>query len=70
MLEGLEDMELEVYIDENPRIIPMLEIDVLKVANEYVPMCALEEEEYEPDPESMLELSRAREAFEKEMEIS
>ena len=28
MLEGLEDKELERYLDENPRIVPLFEIDV------------------------------------------
>ena len=28
MLEGLEDEELERYLDENPRIVPLFEIDV------------------------------------------
>ena len=28
MLEGLEDEELERYLDKNPRIVPLPEIDV------------------------------------------
>ena len=69
MLEGLDDTELEAYLDENPWIIPLFKIDVLEAATEYAPTSTLQEE-YEPNPGSMLELSRAREAFEKEMEIS
>ena len=57
MLEGLEDRELEAYLDENLRIIPLFEIDVLETASEYGPTRALKEDEYEPDPESMLVLS-------------
>ena len=45
MLEGLEDMELKAYPDENLRIIPLFQIDVLKAVSEYVPMSALHEEE-------------------------
>ena len=48
MLEGLEDIE---------RIIPLFEINVLETTSEYGPMSALKEDEYEPDPESMLVLS-------------
>ena len=42
----------------------------METVAEYAPTSTLQEEEYEPDPESIIELSRAREAFEKEMEIS
>ena len=70
MLEGLDDTELEAYLDENPRIVPLFEIDVMETIAEYVPTSTLQEEEYEPNPESIIELSRAREVFEKEMEIS
>ena len=34
MLDGMEDTELEVYLDENPWIIPLFEIDTLEVASE------------------------------------
>ena len=70
MLEGLEDMELEAYLDENPLIVPLFQIDVLETASEYVPTNAPNEDEHEPAPESVLELSTTREAFEREMEIS
>ena len=33
MLEGLEDEELEHYLDENPRIVPLFEINVLGIPN-------------------------------------
>ena len=29
MMEGLEDNEIEQYMEENPRIIPLFEIDVV-----------------------------------------
>ena len=70
MLEGLEETELEAYLDENPRIIPLFEINVLETAAEYAPTGTLQEEERKHDPKSISELSRAREAFEKEVEIS
>ena len=65
MLKGLGDTELEAYPDQTPRIVPLFEIDVLETANEYVPTISPNREEYEPDPESVLELSKAREAFER-----
>ena len=35
MLEGLEDEELERYLDENPRIVPRFEIDVGETTDSY-----------------------------------
>ena len=70
MIEGLEDTELEAYLEENLRIILLFEIDILEAASEYILMSTLNEDEYEPEPESVLELSRVRDAFEREMEIS
>ena len=70
MLEGMEDTELEAYLEENSRIVPLFEIDVLETANENVSKIAPNGEEYEPDPEYMLELSKAREAFKRETRIS
>ena len=48
----------------------MFEIDILEKANEYVASTVPKGEEYEPDPESLLDLSKAWDAFEREMEIS
>ena len=69
MLAGLEDTELEAYLNENPWILPLFEIDVLEATSEYAPTSTPQEEEYEPDHESMKEISKAREVFKKEMEI-
>ena len=49
---------------------PLFEIDVIETIAEYAPTSTLQEEEYETDLELIIELSRAREPFEKEMEIS
>ena len=65
MLEGLDDTDLEAYLDYNPWIVPLFEIDVMGTAAGYAPTSMLQEEEYEHNPESIIELSRAREAFEK-----
>ena len=70
MLEGVDDTELEAYLEEHPRIIPLFEIDVIEAATDYATHTSVNEEAYEPEPTSIMELSKAREAFEKEMEIS
>ena len=70
MLEGVDDTELEAYLDDHPRIVPLFEIDIIETIADYAPTNTLLEEAYEPDPESIIELSRAVAAFEREMEIS
>ena len=59
MLEGVDDTELEAYLDEHPRIIPLFEIDVIETAADYATPTTLHEEAYEPDLESILELNQA-----------
>ena len=63
MLEGLDETELEAYLDENSRIILLFEIEVLETVNEYVASATQGKEDYEPDSESLRELSKARDAF-------
>ena len=70
MFDGLDDIELEAYLDDHPRIIPLFEIYIIETVADYAPTNTLHEEAYELDPESILELSRARATFEMEMEIS
>mgnify|MGYP000512339142 CR=1 FL=1 len=55
MLKGLDETELEVYLDENPGVIPLFEIDVIETTNGYVASSTPEGEEYEPDPELLLD---------------
>mgnify|MGYP000258750636 CR=1 FL=1 len=70
ILEGVDDTELEAYLEEHPCIILLFEIDVLETAVDYATPTSLQDEAYEPDPASIKELSRARETFETKMEIS
>ena len=70
MLERVDDIELESYLDDQPRIVPLFEIDVIETDAEYAPTNTLQKDEYEPNPESLMELSRAHTMFETEMEIS
>ena len=70
MLEGLEDEELERYLDENPRIVPLFEIDVGGTTDSYTSPIESTGHDDEPGKEAIAELQRAQEAFEREMEIS
>ena len=54
MLEGLEDEDLEWYLDENPRIVPLFEINVVGTSETYTSPVANEE----PSEESIAELRR------------
>ena len=58
MLEGVDDTELEAYLEEHPRIIPLFEIDVIEVAEDYTTRNSVNEEAYEPDPTSIMQLRR------------
>ena len=42
MLEGVEDEEVDGYLDENPRVMSLFEIDVIEIANSYVKPTAVE----------------------------
>ena len=70
MLEGLEDEELERYLDENPRIVPLFEIDVGETAESYSSPIKTTTDGDEPGENAIAELRRAQEAFEREIEIS
>ena len=69
MLEGLDDAELEAYVEKNPRIIPQFKIDVMETTNEYISAASLEVEECEPDEEVLVELRRAHDVFDREMDL-
>ena len=53
MLEGMDETELKAYLDENPRIVLLFEIDVLETANEYVTLTAPDKADYETNLESL-----------------
>ena len=63
MLEGLEDEELERYLDKNPRIIPLFEIDVGEIAESYASPIEITGHDDEPGEDAIAELRRAHEAF-------
>ena len=70
MLEGLKDDELEKYPDENPRIVPLFEIDVVETNETYTTSTPAAEWDDEPSEEAIMELRCAQDAFDQEMEIS
>ena len=56
MLEGVDDKELEAYLEEHPRIIPLFKIDVIEVAADYATHNSVKVDAYEPDLASIIEL--------------
>ena len=61
---------MEHYLDENPRIVPLFEIDVGGTADSYASPIESTGHDDELGQEAIAELQRAQEAFEREMEIS
>ena len=43
----------------NPRIVPLFDIDVIEMVRPYATLATIEEEHYEPDMETLMELYRA-----------
>ena len=70
MLEGLEDKELEWYLDENPRIVPLFKIDVGGTTETYAAPAATTARDGEPSEEAIVELRHAQDAFDRKIEIS
>ena len=72
MLDGLADDEVDEYLEENPKNIPLFEIDVIEAISPYVSEGDTEVEETlrETNPKSVDELRHAHEALEREMTIS
>jgi hypothetical protein len=62
MLEGLTEEEANTFLQENPTLVPLYEIDVVKKVESY---------QYSTDAnEAVIELGRAREALERELAVS
>ena len=58
MMEGLDDNEIDQYLEENPKIIPLFEVDVFEIITPYVNSegIRLDNHEQQPDPKSLIEL--------------
>jgi hypothetical protein len=62
MLEGLMEEEATTYFSENPTIVPLYEIDIIKEAEPY--------QVGDDTEEGVIELGRVREALERELAVS
>ena len=67
MLEGLADEEVDRYLEEHPKIVPLFEVDITEAVIPYV--TNQEKESDEPDQEAIRELHQAQESLEREMTI-
>ena len=70
MLEGLDDDELETYLEDTPRIVPLFKINVIETIGTYATPKTTAKQDYESSREALMELRWAQDAFEQEMEIS
>ena len=68
MLEGLADDEVDRYLNENPTIVPLFEVDVAEAVSPYI--VQLEKAGEEPDRDAIGEMRQAQEALELEMVVS
>ena len=68
MFEGLAEEEVDQYLQENAKIVPLFEINVAKAVSPYI--VQMDEVDEELDKEAIRELRQAQEALEKEMTVS
>ena len=66
MLEGLPDEEVDRYLEEHPRIVPLFEVDITAAVEPYITTPGPDE----PDQAAIRELRQAQESLEREMTIS
>ena len=72
MLDGLTKEEMDHFLEENPMIIPLFEIDIISAIG-LPPTEDVTEDSlppYEPYPTTIVELRHARDALERELAIS
>ena len=67
-MDGLGDEEVDRYLEEHPKIVPLFEVDITEAMTPYV--TNQEKESDEPDQEAIRELRQAQESLEREMTIS
>ena len=66
MLKGLPSEEVDRYLEEHPKIVPLFEVDIIAAVGPYI----TSPESDEPDQEAIWQLRKAHESLEKEMTIS
>ena len=59
MLEELNAEEMENYLEENPRIVPKFDIDVIETVGAYTMPAIAGDDNYKPDTDALIELRRA-----------
>ena len=59
MLDGLEDEELECYLDENPRIVPLFGIDVGETTESYASLIETATRDVKSSKDTIAELRHA-----------
>ena len=72
MLDNLADDEVDNFLEDHPKIVPLFDIDIMETINPYVsePISGERDIGREPDPKSVNELCHTREQFEWELAIS
>ena len=67
MLEGLDEKEENLYFNDNPKIIPLFEVDIIQTLTPYVE----DQQDIVPvDEQTLKEIRLQQEACEKEMLVS
>ena len=66
MLDGFPDEEVNRYLEEDPKIVPLFEVDITAAVGPYI----TSPESDKPNQEAIWELCQAQESLEKEMMIS
>ena len=67
MMEGLNEAEEEQYFNDNPKIIPLFEVDILQTRTSYIED---KEDEVPVDERTLKEIRLQQEATKKEMQVS
>ena len=68
MLDALADEEVDGYLEENPRLVPLFEVDVEEAVSPYI--VQTEDAGEEPNKNAIRELRQAQETWEREMVVS
>ena len=69
MLEGLDQAKEDKYFEENPKIIPLFEVDIMQTLTPYIDKDD-KGEEVPLDDKTLRELRLQQEASEREMQVS
>ena len=68
MLDGLSDDEVNQYLEEHPKVVPLFEVDIVEVVTPYI--THREDKFDEPDWDVIRELQQTQESLEHEMAVS